>query len=95
MFWEEFMLLIVIFLSVDLLSITLSSKGVLKKWFKSLFNGFLCSESWVFCWGDFLGILGDKKNPLVLLRIVSLICVVPGIILDLFLGNSFVFMFFC
>ena len=43
--------------------------------------------------GPILGYVSDKKNPLVLLRIVSLNCVVPGIILDLFLGNSFIFMF--
>ena len=43
--------------------------------------------------GPILGYVSDKKNPLVLMRIVSLICVVPGIILDFFLGNSFVFMF--
>ena len=42
--------------------------------------------------GPILGYISDKKNPLILLRIVTLICVVPGILLDFFLGNSFVFM---
>ena len=43
--------------------------------------------------GPILGYVSDKKNPLTLLRIVTLICVIPGILLDFFLGNSFVFMF--
>lgn len=42
--------------------------------------------------GPILGYISDKKNPLTLMRIVTLICVVPGILLDFFLGNSFVFM---
>ena len=42
--------------------------------------------------GPILGYISDKKNPLTLMRIVTLICVVPGIILNFFLGNSFVFM---
>ena len=42
--------------------------------------------------GPILGYISDKKNPLNLLRIVTLICVIPGILLDFFLGNSFVFM---
>ena len=42
--------------------------------------------------GPILGYISDKKNPLVLLRIVTLICVLPGIILNLFLENSFMFL---
>ena len=42
--------------------------------------------------GPILGYISDKKNPLVLLRIVTLICVLPGIILNLFLDNSFMFL---
>ena len=42
--------------------------------------------------GPILGCISDRKSPLALLRIVSLICVVPGVLLNLFLENSFVFL---
>ena len=41
--------------------------------------------------GPIVGYIIDKKNSLFLLRIVTLICVIPGILLLLFLENTFFF----
>lgn len=41
--------------------------------------------------GPIVGKIIDKKNPLFLLRIVTLICAIPGILLILFLENNFFF----
>lgn len=38
------------------------------------------------------GYISDKTNPLVLIRIVTLVCILPGIILILFLENTFAFL---
>ena len=42
--------------------------------------------------GPILGCISDRKSPLVLLRIVSLICFIPGILLNIALDNSLVFL---
>ena len=42
--------------------------------------------------GPILGCISDRKSPLVLLRIVSLICIIPGILLNIALDNSLVFL---
>ena len=38
--------------------------------------------------GPFLGMLSDKKGPLIILRIASIICIIPGIILLFFIDNT-------
>ena len=38
-----------------------------------------------------LGIIVDKKGPLLILRIISLSCIIPGILLAFFMSNNFVF----
>ena len=42
--------------------------------------------------GPILGCISDRKSPLALLRIVSLICVIPGILLNILLENSLIFL---
>ena len=41
--------------------------------------------------GPCLGFLVDKKGPLLILRISSIINIIPGILLALFMSNSFIF----
>ena len=41
--------------------------------------------------GPVLGILVDKKGPLLILKIVSIITIIPGIFLAFFMDNTFVF----
>ena len=41
--------------------------------------------------GPGLGTIVDKKGPLLILRIISLSCIIPGILLTFFMSNSFVF----
>lgn len=42
-----------------------------------------------------LGILIDKKGPLPLIRISTLVCMIPGILLTIFTDNTIVFMISC
>ena len=42
--------------------------------------------------GPILGYISDKTNPLILLRIVTLVCIFPGIILNLYLDNTYTFL---
>ena len=42
-----------------------------------------------------LGILIDKKGPLPLIRISTLLCMIPGILLTIFTDNTIVFMISC
>ena len=41
--------------------------------------------------GPALGVIVDKKGPLVILRIVSIICIIPGIILAIFMDRTLFF----
>lgn len=41
--------------------------------------------------GPVLGVIVDKKGPLVILRIVSIICIIPGIILAIFMDKTLFF----
>ena len=41
--------------------------------------------------GPILGILVDKKGPLNLLRITTLVCMIPGILLTFFVRNTIIF----
>ena len=41
--------------------------------------------------GPVLGIVVDKKGPLLILKIVSIITIIPGIFLAFFMDNTFVF----
>ena len=41
--------------------------------------------------GPGLGTIVDKKGPLLILRIISISCIIPGILLTFFMSNSFVF----
>ena len=41
--------------------------------------------------GPILGVIVDKKGPLVILRIVSIICIIPGILLALFMDRTLFF----
>ena len=41
--------------------------------------------------GPILGIIVDKKGPLVILRIVSIICIIPGIMLAIFMDKTLFF----
>ena len=43
--------------------------------------------------GPIIGILVDKKGPLVILKIVSFACIIPGILLPFFMTNIIVFVF--
>ena len=38
-----------------------------------------------------LGMIVDKKGPLLILRIISLSCIIPGILLAFFMSNDFIF----
>lgn len=42
--------------------------------------------------GPIFGFISDKTSPLTLLRIVTIICIIPGIILYFFLDNTFAFL---
>ena len=46
----------------------------------------------VIIFGPILGLISDKTSPLVLNRIVTLVCIVPGILLNLFLESTFFFL---
>lgn len=41
--------------------------------------------------GPVLGVIVDKKGPLVILRIVSIICIIPGIMLSIFMDRTLFF----
>ena len=41
--------------------------------------------------GPFLGMIIDKKGPLLILRIISISCILPSILLAFFMENNFVF----
>ena len=46
----------------------------------------------IIIFGPILGYISDKTSPLVLIRIVTFVCIIPGILLNLFLENTFVFL---
>ena len=39
----------------------------------------------------FLGIIVDKKGPLIILRLICILCIIPNIILFFYMSNSFMF----
>ena len=41
--------------------------------------------------GPILGIISDKKGPLIIIRIASIICIIPGILLTFFTENTVIF----
>jgi len=41
--------------------------------------------------GPLLGLIVDKKGPLIILRIVSIICIIPGIMLAIFMDRTLFF----
>jgi predicted MFS family arabinose efflux permease len=51
----------------------------------------ICQTASIIIIGPFLGIIVDKKGPLNLLRLTSIVCMIPGILLTFFLNNSFIF----
>ena len=51
----------------------------------------ICQTASLIVIGPVLGILVDKKGPLNLLRLTSLVCIIPGILLTFFLNNSVIF----
>ena len=51
----------------------------------------ICQTASLIVIGPVLGIFVDKKGPLNLLRLTSLVCIIPGILLTFFLNNSVIF----
>ena len=51
----------------------------------------ICQTASIIIIGPFLGIIVDKKGPLNLLRLTSIVCMFPAILLTFFLNNSFIF----
>ena len=51
----------------------------------------ICQTASIIIIGPILGIIVDKKGPLNLLRLTSIVCMIPGILLTFFLNNSFIF----
>ena len=51
----------------------------------------ICQVAALIFIGPILGITVDKKGPLNLLRITALVCIIPGVILTLFIDNTAVF----
>ena len=51
----------------------------------------ICQTASIFIIGPFLGIIVDKKGPLNLLRLTSIVCMIPAILLTFFLNNSIIF----
>ena len=42
--------------------------------------------------GPILGIISDKKGPMIILRICSIICIIPGVLLMFFIDNTLLYM---
>ena len=51
----------------------------------------LCQSGALIIVGPILGILVDKKGPLIFIRIASIICMIPGILLTFFIHNTIIF----
>ena len=50
-------------------------------------------QSFVSVIGPFLGIIVDKKGPLIILRIFSILSIFPPVLLIFFMENDFIFIF--
>ena len=52
----------------------------------------ICQGAGIILVGPFLGILSDKKGPLIILKIASIISIIPGILLTFFIDNTVLYM---